>query len=210
MALSLITAAVAIAMVIFGLVASPPDEINGDLYQLLQPLGIVLFVICAGIMYYFRGIKRSDSPATVIDEEDKYYNRQSNSTIWLHLLGSGIAILFAAETMVKAVRVFCEVTGMPLVIAGVLAGVVGCLGEMMVIHNYTVHPKGRIGDALVGVAMDNIVTTMGAAIVAIMGGIFLGGSALIVIFVLILAINTVLIYQVNKLKDGLITVGAKK
>jgi len=40
----------------------------------------------------------------------------------------------------------------------------------MVIHNYTVNPKGRIGDALVGIAMDNVVTTMGAAAVAMMGG----------------------------------------
>jgi len=72
---------------------------------------------------------------------------------------------------------------------------------MLVIHNYTVNPKGRIGDALIGVGMDNIVTTAGAAIVAIMGGIFLGGSSLIVIFVLILGMNTVLIGQVSQMKN---------
>ena len=49
--------------------------------------------------------------------------------------------------------------------------------------------------------MDNIVTTAGAAIVAMMGGIFLGGSSLIVIFVLILGMNTVLIGQVSLMKN---------
>ena len=63
------------------------------------------------------------------------------------------------------------------------------------------HPDGRLGDAIVGVSMDNIVTTMGAAIVAIMGGIFLGGNALILIFVIILALNSVLIWQISKLKS---------
>jgi len=71
--------------------------------------------------------------------------------------------------------------------------------------NFTVNPKGRIGDALVGVAMDNIVTTMGASIVAVMGGIFLGGNALILIFVIILALNSVLIWQISKLKNYFLT-----
>jgi hypothetical protein len=42
---------------------------------------------------------------------------------------------------------------------------------------------------------------MGAAIVAIMGGIFLGGNALILIFVIILALNTMLIWQISRLKN---------
>jgi hypothetical protein len=69
------------------------------------------------------------------------------------------------------------------------------------VHNFTINPKGRIGDAVVGVAMDNIVTTMGAAIVAIMGGIYLGGNALILIFVLILTLNSTLMWQISKLKN---------
>lgn len=64
-------------------------------------------------------------------------------------------------------------THIPFVITGVMAGIIGCLGEMMVVHNFSVNPKGRIGDAVTGVAMDNIMTTLGASIVAIMGGIFL-------------------------------------
>ena len=51
--------------------------------------------------------------------------------------------------------------------------------------------------------MDNIVTTMGASIVAMMGGIFLGGNALILIFVVILSLNTLLISQISKLKNFL-------
>ena len=122
-------------------------------------------------------------------------------TIWIHLLISGVAILFAAEAMIHSVRIFSQITGLHYVVSGVLAGVIGCLGEMLVIHNYTIHPKGRIGDALVGVAMDNIVTTLGASIVALMGGIFLGGNALILIFVIILTLNSVLLWQISRLKN---------
>lgn len=123
--------------------------------------------------------------------------------MWVHLLISGIAILLAAESMVHAVQAFCEITGLAIVLAGVLAGLIGCLGEMIVVHNYSVNPKGRLADALVGVGMDNIVTTMGASIVAMMGGIFLGGNALILIFVIILTLNTFLITQISKLKNYL-------
>ena len=109
--------------------------------------------------------------------------------------------MFAAESMIHAIETLSHITHISPVIAGTLAGLIGCLGEMFVIHNYTVNPKGRIGDALIGVGMDNIVTTAGAAIVAMMGGIFLGGSSLIVIFVLILGMNTVLIGQVSQMKN---------
>jgi hypothetical protein len=108
--------------------------------------------------------------------------------------------------MVKAIETFCNLTGIPFVIAGVAAGLIGCLGEMLVVHNYTVHPDGRIGDAVVGVAMDNIVTIMGASIVAMMGGIFLGGKSLIMIFVIIFALNSTLMWQIGKLKNYLLIV----
>ena len=52
--------------------------------------------------------------------------------------------------------------------------------------------------------MDNIVTTLGASIVAIMGGIFLGSSALILIFVIILASNTILISQISRMKNSIL------
>jgi hypothetical protein len=42
---------------------------------------------------------------------------------------------------------------------------------------------------------------MGASIVAIIGGIFLGGSALILLFVLIITLNTILIWQISRLKN---------
>jgi hypothetical protein len=105
--------------------------------------------------------------------------------------------------MVKAMEVFSHLTHIPFVITGVMAGLIGCFGEMIVVHNFSINPRGRIGDAVVGVAMDNIVTTLGAAIVAIMGGIFLGGNSLILIFVIILTANTLLIEQISKLKNSL-------
>ena len=100
-------------------------------------------------------------------------------------------------------EVFSDLTHLPFVLTGILAGIIGCFGEMLVVHNFSVNPKGRIGDAIVGVAMDNIVTTLGASIVAVMGGIFLGGNSLIIIFMVILAGNTVLIQQISRLKNSL-------
>lgn len=63
--------------------------------------------------------------------------------------------------------------------------------------------KGRIGDTLVGVTMDYIVTILGASVVAIMDGIFLGGNSLILIFIIILTANTLLIEQISRLKNSL-------
>ncbi len=199
--LTILTALVVLFMVIFGQVENPVSTVSGDLYQLIRPLGLVVLVLCVGIMYYFRKNKREHSVMEEEKEEENYYTRKSTWAVLAFLLVSGIAILFAAESMVRAVEVFCRITGTPFVVAGVAAGLIGCIGEMIVVHNFTVNPKGRIGDALVGVGMDNIVTTMGAAIVAVMGGIFLGGNSLILIFVLILTLNTVLIWQISKLKS---------
>ncbi|OGZ72456.1 MAG: hypothetical protein A2908_02715 [Candidatus Staskawiczbacteria bacterium RIFCSPLOWO2_01_FULL_38_12b] len=199
--LTILTAIVALSMVIFGQVKSPVSNISGDLYQLIKPVGFVILALCLITLYYFRKTKRKHILVEEIQEEENYYKKQSTWIILLYLLVSGIAILFVAESMVRAVESFASITGTPFVVVGVLAGLIGCIGEMIVVHNFTVNPKGRIGDALVGVGMDNIVTTMGAAIVAVMGGIFLGGNSLILIFVLILTLNTVLIWQISKLKN---------
>lgn len=203
--LTILTAVVAICMVIFGQVANPPENTKGDLYQLIKPVGYVVLILCIFAMYFFRKTKREHILGKEVEKEEKYYSKKATWVILLTLFISGIAILFTAESMVKAVQSFCAITGTPFVVAGVLAGVIGCIGEMIVVHNFTVNPKGRIGDALVGVAMDNIVTTMGASIVAVMGGIFLGGNALILIFVIILALNSVLIWQISKLKSYFLT-----
>ena len=203
--LTILTAVVAICMVVFGQVANPPENTKGDLYQLIKPVGYVVLILCIFAMYFFRKTKREHILGKEVEKEEKYYAKKATWVILLTLFISGIAILFTAESMVKAVQSFCAITGTPFVVAGVLAGVIGCIGEMIVVHNFTVNPKGRIGDALVGVAMDNIVTTMGASIVAVMGGIFLGGNALILIFVIILALNSVLIWQISKLKSYFLT-----
>ncbi len=204
-ALTLLTAAVAIFMVVFGQVKSLSGVIEGDVYELTRPVGIFLLLLCVGTLYYFRKSERPESLEKKIVEEEKYYTKQKTIRIWLDLVLSGIAILLAAESMVRAMEVFAQLTHLPFVATGILAGIIGCFGEMLVVHNFSVNPKGRIGDAIVGVAMDNIVTTMGAAIVAVMGGIFLGGNSLIIIFMIILAGNTILIQQIARLKNGIRT-----
>lgn len=200
--LSLLTAFVAVSMVIFGKVVDPPSNISGDLYQLIQPIGAIVLIICGLIIYHFRSSNRFGSPIPEIDQEEKYYRNRSSFVTWFHLGIAGISIFFAAESMVHAITSICAITGIPVIIAGVLTGLIGCLGEIIVVHRYSVNPKGRLGDALVGVGMDNIVTTLGAALVSLIGGIFLGGNALIVIFVLILLLNMLLVWQISKLKTS--------
>ena len=202
-ALTGLTAFVAISMVLFGHVESKIVGLSGDLYQLILPVGIILFSFCVFTLFHFRKSGRPESPVEEVIEEERYYGKQRTWRIWLDLVLSGVAILFAAESMVRAIEVFSQLTHIPFVITGVLAGLIGCFGEMMVVHNFSVNANGRIGDAIVGVAMDNIVTTLGASIVAIMGGIFLGGSSLILIFIIILAANTMLIEQISLLKNRL-------
>ncbi len=202
-ALTLLTAFVAISMVLFGQVKGVEGKIAGDLYQLILPVGIALFILCVGVLYYFRKSHRPESSVEEVFEEERYYDKVGSWRIWLDLVLSGIAILFVAESMVKSMEVFSHLTHIPFVVTGIMAGLIGCFGEMIVVHNFSVNPKGRIGDAIVGVAMDNIVTTLGAAIVAIMGGIFLGSNSLILIFIIILTANTLLIEQISKLKNDL-------
>ncbi len=201
-ALSLLTAITAISMVVFGKIDRVPENLNSDLYQLLQPIGIITFILALAIIFHFRKSKRNTTTPE-IEIEERYFRHKSTLVIIFCLVLAGIAIMFSAEAMIKSIEVFCDITGLPFVVAGVLSGIIGCLGEMTVVHNYSVHPNGRLGDAVMGVAMDNIVTIMGASIVAVMGGIFLGGSALILIFVVILTLNSILIWQISQLKNYL-------
>ena len=202
-ALTMLTAFVAVSMVMFGHVQSTPGPEPGDVYQLIMPIGVVLFVLCVGVLVYFRKSHRPESPIAEIVSEECYYGTKPTWRLWSDLLVSGVAILFAAESMVKAIEVFSNLTHIPLVLSGLAAGIIGCFGEMLIVHNFSIHPKGRIGDAVVGVAMDNIMTTLGAAVVAIMGGIFFGGNSLVLIFIIILTGNTLLIGQISRLKNSL-------
>lgn len=200
-ALTTLTLIVAVVMVVFGKVTNPPPGFSEDLYQLIKPAGLVIMIMSFATLYLFRKSKRAGSEEKEVVQEENFYRHRHDLLIWFSLLISGIAILFAAESMVKAIEVLSLITHTPFVIAGVLAGIIGCLGEMLVVHNFSVNPNGRIGDAIVGVAMDNIVTISGASIVSVMGGIFLGGSSLILIFVIILSLNSVLIWQISNLKN---------
>ncbi len=204
-ALSFLTALIALCMVIFGRVANTPQNFSGELYQLTKPAGLVMFAFCLFVLFRFRKRRRSETTVTQITEEENYYRERPGYVLWTSLIISGVAILLTAESMVFALRVISEIGHIPFMVTGILAGVVGCLGEMIVVHNFSVHPNGRIGDAVVGVAMDNVVTILGASLVAIIGGIFLGGRDLIILFVVILALNTILINEVSKMKTALFT-----
>jgi len=197
--LSLLTTSVALGMVIFGKINDTPAGINGDLYQLNRPIGIVILVICITILFTFR----KTASEVNVDEGPNIYSHFSTILIWVELLFAAAIILLAAESLVEAVVKFSEITKIPFVISGVFTGIVGCLSEIIVIHNFTIHPKGRLSDAIIGIAMDNIVTTMGASFIAVLGGIFLGSDALIIIFVLILFGNTVLMQQISTLRNHL-------
>ena len=201
--LTLLTAIVAICMVFFGKVDKSMITMDGDLYQLIKPVGIFVALISLLVIYHFRKNQRPQSPRSEIVFEEKYFRHKTTITILMALALSGIAILLTAESMVESIRVLSMLTGIPTIITGITAGIIGCLGEMLVIYKFTINPHGRIGDAVVGIAMDNIITTFGASLVAIMGGIFLGGNALIVIFVIILTLNSTLIWQISKLKNVL-------
>jgi len=194
--LSLLTASVALNMVIFGKVNQVPQGIKGDLYQLTKSIGFIILALSLAIIFIFR-----KSHHEKFEDENNGYNNFSNFRLWSLVGISGIIILFSAESIIEAVSKFSEITHFPYVLAGVITALIGCLGEMVVIHDFTVHPKGRITDALIGIAMDNIVTTMGAAFIAILGGIFLGSDALIIIFVMILFSNTLLMGQISQLKN---------
>lgn len=196
MMLSFLTAIVALGMVLFGKVPNPPKELGEDVYKLSQIVALVVFIASAWIMYTFRKSQRSEATS-----EPTRYDTLPTFLILAELAVSGIVIIFAAESIIEVISRFSEITKVPFVVTGIATALVGCLGEMTVIHNFTINPNGRLADAVVGVAMDNIVTTMGAAFIAIIGGIFLGGSALIVIFVLILFANAVVMQQISELKN---------
>jgi len=193
--LSLLTAGVALAMVAFG-------AVTPTLYKLIRPAGFVLFLITIFVLYHFRQ-KSGHIAEAEATEHNSMFLHTPITTIWLTLLIAGITIAFSAESMVKALEVASDLLSIPYVVSGTIAGLIGCLGEMIVIHNYSIHQNGRLGDAIVGVAMDNIVTIMGASVVSLIGGIFLGGTSLIVLFVVILTLNTILINQISILKTTL-------
>lgn len=194
--LSILTAAVALAMVAFG-------KITPTLFQLVRPAGVVLFFVTGYILYSFRQKPGHVAEAEAAGEQTPFTNFPEYG-IWLALVIAGITIAFTAESMVKSLEVVSAIAGIPYVLSGALAGLIGCLGEMIVIHNYSIHQNGRLGDAIVGVTMDNIVTIMGASIVSIIGGIFLGGTSLIILFVLILVLNGILVDQISTLKTTVI------
>jgi hypothetical protein len=201
--LSLLTAVVALCMIIFGKTGNLNVNM-GEIYQLTQPVGLIIFIVSVFIMFRFRKTKRPVNQESEMKIAENYFRKKTMLIIFICLVIAGISILFTAESMIYAIQVISELFKIPVFIVGTLSGIVGCLGEMIVVHDYSVHSNGRLGDALIGVVMDNIVTIMGAAIVAMIGGIFLGGRDLLFLFVLILLVNTTLLWQVSILQVQLI------
>ena len=195
--LTMLTASVALLMVTFG-------KVTPTLYQLVKPAGIGLCIAAISTLYHFRQISKESGELEAAEVYANPLMQTGMANLWFALAIAGITIAFTANSMVHALETLSLITHIPYVVAGTLAGLVGCLGEMLVVHNYSIHQNGRLGDAIVGVAMDNIVTIMGASLVAILGGIFLGGTSLIILFVLILTLNTILIDQISVLKTTLI------
>ena len=195
--LTLLTSSVALAMVSFG-------QVTTTLYQLVRPAGIILFLSTAFVLYYYRSSVAHNAEADEAAATSPLTINSSTLTT-ISLIVAGVTIAITAESMIHSLELLGELTHIPYVVMGTLAGIVGCLGEMLVIHNYSIHSNGRLGDALIGVAMDNIVTILGASLVAIMGGIFLGGTSLITLFVVILTLNTILIDQINRLKTNILS-----
>jgi Ca2+/Na+ antiporter len=196
-ALTVLTFLASILMVVIG--KQPAGTLGyqgGDLYQLNAVAGALLILAALGTIWKFR---KNTSHAH--EDEDNEFQKINPIWSFVCLVISGVAIYFSANAMVGAVEHFTEVVHFPIFIAGLLSGLIGCIGEIIVVHNFSVNPKGKIGDALVGVGMDNIMTLIGASIVAVMGGIFLGGSEVIIIFCGVLFLNTLLILQIGKLKN---------
>ncbi len=193
--LSVLTAMIAILMVLFGRSVAPAG-FTGELYGLKPLIGLAVLLIAAAILVRF-----SKNYSEDFGMHDNYFEKFPTAVIWVFLAICAGSIFMTAETMVEAVNHACILFQIPVVIGGTVAGIIGCLAEMIVVYKFTVNPMGRIGDAVVGVAMDNIITIIGACIVATLGGIFLGGSSLIVIFMLILTVNMLLVWQVSELKD---------
>jgi len=199
--LAFLTLLVAMGMVLFGKVTEQNilNIFQSDLYQLNKPIALIVLIVSVIIIFLFR---KSHSKGEKEGEEN-YYFCKPQWRIWLDLLLAGFIILLAAESLVEAIARFSELTGVPYVITGIATALVGCLGEMIVIHNFSINPKGRLADALTGVAMDNVVTIIGACLIALMGGIFLGSDALIIIFILIMFSKILLVHEVAELKDNL-------
>ena len=192
--LSILTAAVALCMVLFG-------HVGNNLYTLIRPAGGLLLAAAVYTLYHFR--QGESSPEASEAGRLTPLAHLSSFWLWLSLAVAGTSIAFSAEAMVRALDYGASLIMLPPTVAGTLAGVIGCLGEILVVHNYTIHQNGRIADAVVGVAMDNIVTISGAAVVAILGGIYLGTSALIILFLVILALNTLLVSEISTMKTTL-------
>ncbi|MEK7097199.1 MAG: hypothetical protein AAB859_02660, partial [Patescibacteria group bacterium] len=108
--LTLLTSVVAVSMVLFGKVQIKELNLTEDLYQLIRPIGIVIFFLSGLILYLFRKTHRKESAINDIAEAEQFYRKKSTRTILFHLLLSGVIILLTAESMIYAIETLSHIT----------------------------------------------------------------------------------------------------
>jgi len=74
--LAILTAIVATSMVLFGKVIIKPENMSGDLYQLIKPVGYFIFIISVYLIFKFRKNQKAESPIEEIIEEEKFFRSQ--------------------------------------------------------------------------------------------------------------------------------------
>jgi len=193
-ALSVVTALCALSLVIAGKNTGASVELSVDIYRLGRWPAVIILVLCAYLLFAFR---KAHGPS--LSQTDSERVKIANWKVWLSLLAGGCVLVFSAQAVIAAILESATRASIPVTVAGSVAALIGCLGEMAVIHDFSVHPHGNVMDAVTGVAMDNFVTLIGACSIALLGGIYLGGAEAILIFVCILMANTLLIFQTSRL-----------
>ncbi len=196
--LSAITALVAISVVFSGIIESSPELFQQDIYKFDKGMALFILMACLFLIYEFRKAQSSSNVKEKTNLEDT-----GNSVIrnWFFLLVATFILFISAYMVIEAITRISELTNIPIEVLGMATALVGCLGEMTVIYDFSIHQSGTIIDAITGVTMDNFFTIVGTCLIALIGGIYLGSSTAIIIFICIMLANTVLIVQTAKLKD---------
>ncbi len=201
--LSAITAFVAISVVFSGTIENSSELFQQDIYKFNKGMALFILMACLFFIYEFRKAQLRGNGKDKIDQEGTGSSMFRN---WFSLLVATVILFVSAYMVIEAITRISELTNIPIEVLGMATALVGCLGEMIVIYDFSVHQSGTIIDAITGVTMDNFLTIIGTCFIALIGGIYLGSSAAIIIFIFIMLANTVLIVQTAKLRDEYLAV----
>lgn len=167
------------------------------LLQLSKPFGIVILLVCLGIILKYN----KNKPKKEIYDVDNIYGTLPTSRMLMDLSISIVIITFAAEAIVRSISLFAQLTHTSYLIMGLITAFIACIGEISKIHNHTINPSGKIPESLVNIFINNIVAIMVVSFVTVLGGLFRGNITSLIIFMLILLANTLLTQQVHNLKN---------